>query len=184
MGAVITMRTPKRIHPLLFFIGILLSVPALALDAGLERSLEGLDGKQHRLSDYVGKGKWVIVNVWGPGCPPCVEEMPELEELHQARKDRDAIVVGVALDYPSFGYAKADEVRQFVDDYFISFPILLADAEIASGFGGGPLQGTPTTYVYAADGELVAMQLGAVTKKVIEDFISDYQARQHSDSPR
>ncbi|WP_455234581.1 TlpA family protein disulfide reductase [Thiogranum longum] len=163
----------KTLRPILFFF-CLLGAQALLAD-GLDTSLEGLDGKHHRLGEYIGKGKWVIVNVWGPACPPCIDEMPELEEFHQAHKDVDAIVLGVALDYPSFGYAKADVVKKFIDENFITFPILLADAEIVSAFSGAPLEGTPTTYVYTGSGELVAMQLGAVSRKIIEDFISGYK---------
>lgn len=138
-------------------------------------TLKGLDGADHPLSEYIGRGKWVVLNVWGPACPPCVDEMPELQAYYDAHKDKDAIVVGVAIDYPSFGYAKVDQVRRFVDEYFISFPILLGDANIASQFGGGPLEGTPTTFVFTPDGDLVAMQLGAVTQKIIEDFIAGYR---------
>jgi len=154
---------------------MLLVAPSVTNADSPDVTLKGLDGKNHHLSEYIGKGKWVVLNVWGPNCPPCVEEMPELQNFHDAHKDKDAIVLGMALDYPSFGYAKEDEVRQFVDDYFITFPILLGDAEVVARFGGGPLQGTPTSLVYTGEGKLVAVQVGAVTQKIIEDFIAGYQ---------
>ena len=153
---------------------LLLSIPLMPAHAeSPDVSLADMDGKQHHLSEYIGKGKWVFFNIWGPRCPPCVEEMPDLQDFHDAHKDKDAIVVGMALDYPSFGYAKVDEVREFVDDYFITFPILLGDGRTIESLGGGILQGTPTTLVFDPSGELIAMQLGAISRKVIEDFMAD-----------
>jgi len=155
---------------LLLFLSIL-AVPAQAESPDV--SLADMDGKQHHLSEYIGKGKWVFFNIWGPRCPPCVEEMPDLQDFHDAHKDKDAIVVGMALDYPSFGYANIEEVREFVDDYFITFPILLGDGRTIENMGGGMLQGTPTTLVFDPTGKLFAKQLGALKRKVLEQFMED-----------
>ncbi len=163
----------------LVLVVLLLSFPALPAAApGL--SLKGLDGEQHHLSEYIGQGKWVVLNVWGPKCPPCVEEMPELQLFHEEHHDKDAIVVGMALDYPSFGPAKPDEVRAFVDEYFISFPILLGSGSVVPRLGAGPLLGTPMTLLYNPEGELVARQLGAVTGELVERFIQSYRAEHGS----
>lgn len=137
-------------------------------------TLQGLDGKSHHLSEYIGQGKWVVLNIWGPRCPPCIEEMPELVIFHEDHQTKDAIVVGIALDYPSFGKAKVDEVARFVEDYEISFPVLLGDGDVASRLSGGPLEGVPTTLLYSPQGKLEAVQVGAVTQQIIEDFINQY----------
>jgi len=143
--------------------------------------LQGLDGEQHHMSEYIGNGKWVVLNIWGPGCPPCVEEMPDLQNFSDTNKQH-AIVVGMALDFPSFGYAKKDEVEAFVEDYFIDFPILLGGATIVIEFGGGPLLGTPTTLLYEPGGELVASQAGQITSHIIEDFIRKYKSKDAADN--
>lgn len=153
---------------------VLSNLPLHAFASSPDVTLEGLDGKQHEMSEYIGKGKWVVFNIWGPGCPPCVSEMPELQNLHDAHKDKDLIVVGLALDFPGFGYADRKKVQAFVDDYFITFPIMLGDSRTIESMGGGHLQGTPTTLVYNPDGELVGMQLGEINQKVVEDFIASH----------
>ena len=158
-------------------IALLVTIAPNTPAASPDVTLKGLDGKDHRLSEYIGKGKWVVLNIWGPKCPPCVEEMPELQAFHDAHHDKTAIVVGMALDYPSFGYAKIDQVAKFVDENFITYPILLGDSEIVAKFGGNPLRGTPTSLVYNRKGELVAEQVGMVTQKIIEDFISRYEEK-------
>jgi len=157
-------------------LSLFLLLPVLAMPVHAESpdvSLSDIEGKQHHVSEYIGKGKWVFLNIWGPRCPPCVEEMPDLQDFHDAHKDKDAIVVGMALDYPGFGYANVEEVREFVDDYFITFPILLGDGRTIESLGGGMLQGTPTTLVFSPSGELFARQVGALSRKVLENFMED-----------
>jgi len=139
--------------------------------------LEGLDDKRYNLNQYIGKGKWTVLNFWGTRCPPCLEEMPELVHFHDDHKDSNAIVVGVAIDFPSFGYARKNEVIAFVDDYLIDYPILLSDASIAEKIGAGMLRGLPTTYLYTPDGELAAMQVGGITRSILETFINKYESR-------
>ena len=152
---------------------ILLSQPLSLVAAPPDLSLADLDGKPHVLSEYIGKGKWTIVNIWGPRCPPCQEELPELVSFHDEHHQTDATVLGIALDYPSFGSAKVEEVAAFTEDYLVDFPVLLGNAETFAQFGAGPLQGMPTSLVYTPDGELVAVQLGTVTQDIIEKFIRD-----------
>ena len=144
--------------------------------------LEGLDDKRYNLNQYIGKGKWTVLNIWGTRCPPCLEEMPELVHFHDDHKDSGAIVVGIAIDFPSFGYAKKNEVIAFVDDYLIDYPILLSDASISQKIGTGMLRGVPTTYLYTPQGKLAAMQVGGITRENLEVFINRYENRNNPTS--
>ena len=136
-----------------------------------ELTLKGLDGLQHSVSEYIGKGQWTVVNIWGPKCPPCIDEIPELQNFHDDHKDKDAIVLGIAIDFPSFGPAKEKEVLQFSEDYFISFPVLLGDAQSITHLGGGRLRGTPTTLLFDPTGKLRSVQIGQITQRKLERFI-------------
>jgi thiol-disulfide isomerase/thioredoxin len=118
-------------------------------------------GKVHRLADY--KGKWVLVNFWATWCPPCQEEMPDLEKLHETRKD--LVVIGIAMEYRD-----PDYVKQFADDMFISFPIVLGNDRIAAQIGKVP--GLPTTYLYDPNGKLAAYNVGALTREAVERYIA------------
>jgi len=139
--------------------------------ASLDVLLKSIDSSPHKLSEYIGHGKWVVLNIWGTRCPPCREEMPELVRFHDTHKDKDAIVIGIAIDFPSYGHAKQDEVISFADDYLIDFPILLSDSSITEKIGLGRLEGLPTTYVFNPDGDVVGMHVGAITIKILQDFI-------------
>lgn len=148
-----------------------MTIAVNAAHASLDITLNSIDGSEHKLSEYIGHGKWVVLNIWGTRCPPCREEMPELVLFHDRHKDSTAIVVGIAIDFPSYGYANKDEVSQFADDYLIDFPILLSDSSITQKIGLGWLEGLPTTYIFNPEGEVVAMQVGSITGEILENFI-------------
>lgn len=138
--------------------------------------LDDPQGKAHHFSEYIGRGQWTILVVWGPRCPPCVEEMPELQGFHDDyHKDR-AMVLGVAVDFPSFGQAKRAEVAKFADDFLISFPLLLGSADTFTRFGGADLQGVPTTLIYDPKGAIVVRHTGSVSRDMIERFIAKAEA--------
>jgi len=139
--------------------------------ASLDISLKDVDGKQHKVSQYIGHGKWVVLNIWGTRCPPCREEMPELVRFHDEHHNSDAIVVGIAIDFPSYGYAKRDQVASFADDYLIDFPILLSDSDITEKLGLGRLEGLPTTYIFNPQGKVVGAQVGGIDQATLENFI-------------
>lgn len=52
--------------------------------------------KPARLADF--KGKWVVLNLWATWCPSCVVELPSLQKLADAYKDKDVHVVAVSVD--------------------------------------------------------------------------------------
>ena len=160
---------------------LLLCLISTTTQAVPDVSLKALDDTSHEMSEYIGQGKWVVLNIWGTRCPPCREEMPELNQFHDSHKDEDAIVVGIAIDFPSYGYAKKGQVAAFADDYLLDFTILLSDAKITEKMGLGRLQGLPTTYLFDPKGNVVGMQVGGITKKILEDFIKKYNLK-HSRS--
>ena len=164
----------RKCYISLFSLLLLFSLNAAA---DYDITLKSPDNSVHKLSEYIGQGKWVVLNIWGTRCPPCREEMPELVLFHDEYKDEKAIVVGIAIDFPSYGYAKKDEVAEFVDDYLIDFPVLLSDSRITQKLDLGRLEGLPTTYLFTPDGEVIGMQVGGITKKIIENFILSYEKK-------
>lgn len=118
-------------------------------------------GKSHSLAQY--KGKWVLVNFWATWCPPCLEEIPDLNALHENKKN-NLVVLGVAMDYRD---PKA--VLQFADQMMVSYPIILGDQKVAAQVGTIP--GLPTTYLYNPQGKVVAYNVGALTRDAVERYI-------------
>jgi len=158
---------------LLFFLFIILSQPSQAEAPDI--SLEDLNGNYHSISEYIGHGKWTLVNIWSPTCIQCVVEMPDLNKFHLKHRDTDATVLGITIDYPNFKYGKKDLAEAFVKKYNISFPILMGDQDLASQVSGKRLKAIPTTYFFHPDGNLVARWPGMVKKEELEEFIQQYE---------
>lgn len=151
--------------------GLFLALMALTLMAtGAQASdfkLTDTTGKTHTLSGY--KGKWVLVNYWATWCPPCLEEIPDLIELHENKKN-NLVVIGVAMDYRD-----PKQVTDFAEGLLVTYPIVLGNAKVTNQIG--PVQGLPTTYLYNPEGKMVAQQVGAITRKVVESFIASKDVR-------
>ncbi len=158
----------KRLAALL--LGLLFATGALAID--LEMPLADPEGKTHTLAEYIGKGKWVVLSVWSPGCPFCRQELPDFVDFHNEHQDRDAIVVGLVMEFPSFAYPEPAAIRRFLQDYFVDFPNLLVDQGIASAVTETPITSLPVTFVFRPDGSLLGRRLGVVTREDLEQALT------------
>lgn len=50
-----------------------------------------------KFSDYVGKGKYVLVDFWSPWCGPCRREMPNIKQVYDKYKGKDFNVLSIAV---------------------------------------------------------------------------------------
>ena len=60
--------------------------------------MDDLDGNRVRLSDFVGKGKYVVVDFWASWCAPCVGSMPMMKKLYDTYAGRGLQIIGISLD--------------------------------------------------------------------------------------
>jgi cytochrome c biogenesis protein CcmG, thiol:disulfide interchange protein DsbE len=67
------------------------------------------------------KGQAVLVNIWATWCPPCKAEMPAIENMYNEYKDQGFIVLAVNSTYQD----NPLEIVPFIDEYTLTFPILL-----------------------------------------------------------
>jgi thiol-disulfide isomerase/thioredoxin len=109
-----------------------------------------IDGKAMRLADL--RGKVVVLNFWASWCPPCVEEMPSLIELHKRIENRGGLVLGVNLDDDEAAY------ERFVIEHKVVFPNHRDTSKSIP-----PAYGTamyPETYILSRDGRIARKVVG------------------------
>jgi peroxiredoxin len=140
------------------------SAPACKKDAGANKleafTLKDMNGANVKLADY--KGKVVLLNFWATWCGPCKVEIPEFVQLYSQYKDRGFVILGVlANDTPS-----KDQLRAFMDEYKMAYPVMYSNEEIESAFGS--VWALPTSFLIGRDGAVCAKQLGPASKEDVE----------------
>ncbi len=124
-----------------------------------------LDGETVQLSDFLGKR--VILNFWTTWCPPCQEEIPELQEFNETLAVKDDIVLlGLNITNEDLG---TDVIHDFRDYYGITYPILLDETgQITESY---EIITIPTTYIIDEKGNLEKQILGPLTKDMLNELL-------------
>jgi len=125
-------------------------------------SLQSLDGKTTRLSDF--RGKAVLLNFWATWCGPCKIEMPWFVDFQKQYGSQGLQIVGVAMDD-----ASKEDIGKFARDMGVNYPILIGKEAVGDQYGGIP--GLPETFLIARDGKIVDKIIGLRGKAEIEDAI-------------
>ena len=99
-----------------------------------------------------------LVNAFTTWCSPCVNEMPELEELYQEMKDQGVGVVGMVLDSVSEDGTPDDSIVQkaqlLKEKTGVTYPLLIPDKGFLNGRING-LQSFPESFFVDKDGNIV-----------------------------
>lgn len=147
-------RSPHR----LAHIGLMLLVFMLA---GCQKTeLDRADGVTMNWDEL--RGQWVLVNYWAEWCKPCLEEIPELNELD---KSRDIKVLGV-----NFDGVEGSELNRLGERMGIDFTLLARDP--GPDLGWEIPVALPATFIVKPDGTLVEVRFGPQTKAGIRNLIS------------
>ena len=116
-------------------------------------SLERLDGGRASLAEH--RDKLVVLNFWATWCTPCTVEMPTLEALWRAYRERGLVVLGVSVDRG----APRGLLEPYVANLGLTFPILLdPDLRTAQAWR---VTGLPATFIVRPGGEAAGMAGGA-----------------------
>lgn len=128
-----------------------------------EATLEGFgDGPPVEMADYAGQP--LVVNFWATWCAPCVEEMPDLQRVHEQLGDEVAFVGVDVRDAPS-------NAEPFVDELGITYDLAVdPDGDYYREVGA---VGMPTTLLVTADGGIAARRTGALTAAELRELVAD-----------
>ena len=122
-----------------------------------------MDGKAVKLSDYVGKGKYVLADFWASWCGPCRAEIPNLIKVSKKYSGKNFMVLGVDV------WDKAEDFKQAVDELKINYEQMTTgqNNEATQLYG---IQGIPHIILFAPDGTILKRGLRgeAITEAVKE----------------
>ena len=132
-----------------------------------------IDGNPISSEALFAKNKVTMINIWATTCGPCIEEMPELEEMNKEFQAKGGAVVGLVDDVWVSNTKYMDEAKSIIKDTGVTYTNLCAwDGydELLSSVG------TPTTYFVDSKGKLIGDPiLGASPEKYrekMEEYLS------------
>lgn len=145
MTAVFGVALAIKLRPQLALLGVGSDAPEFAaIDLRADRPVT--------LADY--HGKVLLINVWATWCPPCIQEMPSIERLHQRFKGTDLRVLAISIDEDG-----GDKVLKFANDLGVTFDILHDQSGAIQGIY--QTVGVPESFLIDRDGVIVKKVIGA-----------------------
>jgi len=123
-----------------------------------------IDGSEASLSDYVGKGNYVLVDFWNTVCQPCIAELPLLFELYDKYKNNNFDILGVAV------WEKRDVTIAGIEKHKIPWQHIIDTEHIPTRLYG--IEGIPHIILFGPDGKILARNLrGNRLKATLAEFI-------------
>ena len=135
----------------------------LILSSCSEPDYRLVDGSSGKLDDFLGR--WLIVKYWADWCPPCIKEMPELENFYNDNEDR-----ALVLTY-NFDRLEGEELQSQIIRFGVNVPSILTDPGILFGWEAPP--SLPATYIINPEGILIHTLIGPQTQESLEALIFD-----------
>ncbi len=105
----------------------------------------------NKLSDYVGKGKYVLVDFWASWCGPCKAEVPNIKNVYEKYSGKDFEVLGVAVWDKPLATAKA------IKDLGLPWNQIVNAQSIPTDIYG--IEGIPHIILFGPDGTILKRNL-------------------------
>ncbi len=126
-------------------------------------------------SDMFKENRITMINVWATSCKPCINEMPEIQELSEELKDNDVNIIGIVGDTVDADLKRDKEnialANKIIDTKQISYTNLINNEMLAIDL---PVIAYPTTLIVDDTGNVIGdIILGVKTKEEYKQIIFD-----------
>ena len=109
------------------------------------------DGKIVKFSDFIGKGKYVLVDFWASWCGPCRAEIPNIKAVYEKYKGESFDVLGVAV------WDKEEKSREAMRELGIVWDVILNAQKVPTDIYG--IEGIPQIMLFGPDGVILKRNL-------------------------
>ncbi|NLA15158.1 MAG: AhpC/TSA family protein [Bacteroidales bacterium] len=114
-------------------------------------TIEDSDGETVSFSDYIGQGKYVLVDFWAGWCGPCKREIPHIREVYDQYNGEDFTVLGVAV------WEEPEATKKAMEELGVIWPSIINAQSIPTDIYG--ISGIPHIILFGPDGTIVARGL-------------------------
>ncbi len=122
----------------------------VAGDTAPDFSIKTDDGRTLTRSDF--GGKLLVLNFWATWCPPCLQEMPSLDQFQKSLAGSGVVVLGVSVDQNERVY------RAFLSKVKVAFTTARdPESRISSDYGTFKY---PETYIIDRQGKVLEKIIG------------------------
>jgi len=123
-----------------------------------------LDGTTVKLSDYAGKGKYLIVDFWASWCGPCKGEIPNLKNVYEKYAGDDFDVLSIAV------WDKEDASKEAIKSHGMTWKQIINAGKIPTDLYG--IKGIPQIMLIGPDGTIIATDLrGENIEKTVAKYV-------------
>ena len=136
-------------------------------EAAPEINLPRIDGTAGRVTLSSLRGKVVLLDFWATWCPPCVQMLPILHDLHKEWGPRGVEFVGVDSDGPQ---STVEEVRDFLVEHPAPYPIVLDDGTANMLY---KIRALPQMVVIDREGAVRRVFIGFTTRRELASAFAD-----------
>lgn len=145
-------------------------IPSEVTLSSLPKEWDFLDNNLKQ--DKLQKAQYILLDFWYTGCKPCIEEVPQLNELHEKLKERDDVVfISINTDYFN-GNKDKRFTKGTIEKYRIRFPVVF-DNDTTNISNELNIKGYPTKIIIGRDGKVLEkVDDSEITLRSFEELLS------------